>query len=168
MIRLLPFLLLLTLLGCGYQIPGQGGSLPEGVETLYLPLFTNQTLKPRLENGLTDSIAEVLSRIPSARLGLSEEQADAVIEGIILSYSSSAIAYDSNDTIKEYRARMAVEVKLKKISDGRLLWKNRLTWQEPYLASTDKSLQNDLEEEAIREIDRRLAEEFLFRLLADF
>ena len=109
-----------------------------------------------------------MNRIPSARLGSTEAQADAVVEGTILSYSSSAIAYDSNDTIKEYRARMAVEVKLRNRSDGRLLWQNRLTWQEPYLANIDKSLQNDLENDAIREIDRRLAEEFLFRLLANF
>lgn len=168
MIRLVPLLLLLTLLGCGYQVPGHGGSLPEGVETLYLPLFANRTLKPRLENALTDSVAEALGRIPAARLGSREGLADAVVEGDILTYSSSAIAYDKNDTIKEYSARMSVEIKLRRISDGRLLWQDRLTWQEPYLANTDKSLQNDLEDEAIREIDRRLAEEFLFRLLADF
>ena len=167
-ISFLLLLLLLLLLGCGYHVPGHGGALPDGVETFYLPLFSNQTLKPRLENGLTDSIAEAISRIPSARLVSQEDLADVRVEGTILSYGSSAIAYDSNDTIKEYRAQMLAEVKLRKISDGRLVWQNRLAWQGPYLANSDKSLQNDLEEEAIQELEFRIAEEFLFRLLADF
>lgn len=168
MMRLLPILLLLACVGCGYQIPGRGGELPEGVSTVYLPLFSNQTLKPRLENSLTDSVAEALSRVSSIRLVSDKSQADAVVEGAILSYGSTALSYDQNDTIREYRARMIVDIKLRRLQDGKLLWHNRIDWQEPYLTSPDKSLQNDREDAAIREIDQRLAEEFLFRLLEDF
>jgi hypothetical protein len=63
---------------------------------------------------------------------------------------------------------MAVDIKLRRTADGKLLWQQRLDWQEPYLTDTDKSVQTDLEDAAIREVERRLAEEFLFRLLADF
>ena len=168
MMRLLPILLLLACVGCGYQIPGHGGELPERVSTVYLPLFSNQALKPRLENSLTDSIAEALSRVSSIRLVSDKSQADAVVEGVILSYGISALSYDQNDTIREYRARMTVDIKLRRLQDGKLLWHNRIDWEEPYLTSPDKSLQNDREDAAIREIDQRLAEEFLFRLLEDF
>ena len=166
--QLIQILMILALVGCGYQIPGHGGELPAGVESIYLPLFSNQTLKPRLENSLTDSVAEVLSRIESIRLVSDKDRADTVVEGTILSYGTSALSYDQNDRIREYRARMSVEMTLRRISDGKLLWKDRLEWQEPYLTNPDKSVQNDLEIDAIREIEQRLAEEFMFRLLTDF
>jgi outer membrane lipopolysaccharide assembly protein LptE/RlpB len=166
--RLLAMLLLLACAGCGYQVPGRGGELPGGVKAIYLPLFTNRTLKPRLENSLTDAVAEVLSRVASIRLVADQAQADTVVEGTILSYGSAALSYGQNDAIREYGARMAVDIKLRRTADGKLLWQQRLDWQEPYLTDTDKSVQTDLEDAAILEVERRLAEEFLFRLLADF
>lgn len=168
MIRLIAILLLFAVTGCGYQVPGRGGSVPEGVEVVYLSMFANQTLEPRLESELTDSVAEALSRVPSIRVVSDKASADTALEGSILSYSTSAIAYDRNDTIREYLARMVVDFKLRRIEDGRLLWQDKLSWKEPYSAKVDKSLQKDLEDKAVREINRRLAEEFLFRLLEDF
>jgi len=166
--RLIYLLLLLMLCSCGYQFTGRGSAIPDGVKTLYLPLFINQSARPGLENSITDSVAEALSRIQSLQLVSDRQTADTIAEGIILSYGTSALSYDMNDTIREYQAQMSIEFKLRRASDGKLLWQNRIKWQEPYLTNADKAIQDDLESAAIREIERRIAEELLFRLQSDF
>lgn len=166
--RLIAILLLLAISGCGYQVPGHEGALPDGIEAIRLTLFVNKSKKPRLEVPLTDAVADALTRIPGVRLVTERDNADAVAEGTILSYGTSAISYDQNDKIREYRARMTIEAKIRRAEDGKLLWQERLAWQEPFPANDDKALQTDLEDRAILEINRRLADQFLSRLMADF
>ena len=53
-------LLLLTLVaallaGCGY---GFRGSLPEHIKTVAVPVFTNRTAEPAVENWLTSAVVE--------------------------------------------------------------------------------------------------------------
>ncbi|HKJ05070.1 MAG TPA: LPS assembly lipoprotein LptE [Geopsychrobacteraceae bacterium] len=168
MMRLICLLLFLTLFACGYQVPGNGSAIPDGIKALYLPLFLNQSAEPRLENSVTDAVAEAFSQIHSLRLVSDKGEADTFAEGVILSYGTSALSYDSQDNIREYLAWMAIELKLRRASDGKLLWQNRVEWHEPYLTNADKSIQNDLENAATREIERRIADELLFRLQSDF
>jgi outer membrane lipopolysaccharide assembly protein LptE/RlpB len=162
------FLLLLLLSGCGYHFPGQGGSLPGSVSKLFVPLFINQTAEPRLENDLTNRVSERLARHKQVTMVERGEDADARLQGIIAHYSNRAVAYDSNDDISEYRATMVLNVKLLSLADAEVLWQNSLTWQVEYAAADDKALQQDLEQSAIEELNKRLADELLFRLLDDF
>jgi hypothetical protein len=160
--------LLITLLGCGYQVPGKDASLPGGVQKLYLPLFVNRTAEPRLENLLGNRVSEVFARNASISQVEKRERAEAVLEGIISSYTNQALAYDKNDDISEYRATMVIDVALRQVADGRLLWQGKLSWSSEYLAEDDKTLQDNLEANATEEIGLRLAEELLSRLQDDF
>ena len=165
---LLAILILLTLVGCGYHFPGKGGSLPGDVQTLHIPLFANRTAKPQLENELSSRVSEVFARNGNITLVEQQSLAEAVLEGVISSYSSRAISYDQNDDISEYRATVTVDAKLRQLKDGRLLWSGTVKWDENYIAVDDKGTQSDLEDEAIDEISLRLSEELLYRLLDDF
>lgn len=162
------FVALLLLVGCGYHFPGKSGTLPGGVQRLQIPLFANHTAKPRLENQLSSRVSEVFARNPQLTLVERADQAEAVLEGVIRTYSSAALSYNQNDDISEYRATLTVEAKLRRVDDGRLLWSGLLSWDEKYIAADDKGLQSDLEDQAIEEMVLRLAEELLYRLLDDF
>ncbi len=161
-------ILLLCLCGCGYHFPGKGGSLPGDVEKLYLPLFVNQSTEPQIENLLSNDVSEVFARNGNISQVGSEQLAEAVLDGVISSYSSRAISYDKNDDISEYRATMVIDVALRQVADGRLLWQGSVSWSNEYLADDDKTVQEDLERDAIEEISQRLSEELLSRLLDDF
>ncbi len=161
-------LLLLVLAGCGYHFSGYGGALPGGVKKLYLPLFVNRTAAPRLENRLNSDLSLVLARNSAIWQVEQREQAEAVLEGEISTYSTKAVSYDRNDDISEYRATMSVAAKLRAVEDGRLLWQGTVSWSEEYLAADDKNVQADYEREAREEISLRVAEEILSRLLDDF
>jgi len=160
--------LLLGLCGCGYHFSDQAGSFPAGVKTVYLPLFVNQTSEPLLENRLGNDVGEVLARNGKISLVENRDRAEAVLEGIIRSYTSRPLSYDRHDAISEYRVAMVVNCKLRRLVDGRLLWQGTLSQDGEYLAAADKTLQEDLEQQAIEEISRRLAEELSYRLLVDF
>jgi len=165
---LLIFSLLLLLTGCGYHFPGKTGTLPGDVKLVQIPLFANRTAKPQLENKLSNRVSEVFARNKNITLVEQAAQADAVLEGVIRSYTAKALSYNKNDDISEYRASITVEAKLRQVKDGRLLWNGVLSWDESYIAADDKGRQSDLEDQAIDEIVLRLSEELLYRLLDDF
>lgn len=160
--------LLFGLVACGYNFPGQSGSLPGGVEKVYIPLFINQTSEPQLENRMSNMVSEVFSRNRNIDQVENLPQADAVLQGVISNYSSKAISYDQNDDIGEYRATMTVAMELVSTKTELPLWEKSISWKKVYNAADDKSLQEDYEQEAIEEISRRLAEEVLYQLLDDF
>ncbi|SEA47668.1 Outer membrane lipoprotein LptE/RlpB (LPS assembly) [Desulfuromusa kysingii] len=161
-------LLFLFLAGCGYHFPGQGGTLPEGVEKVYIQLFTNKTSQPQLDNKLTSRVSEVFSRNNKISQVEHIGQAEAILEGTIRSYSSRALSYDSNDDIGEYRATMVVDVTLKKPNTEAPIWTGTVSWSEEYSSSANKNDEDDLEQNAINEITLRMAEEILYKMLDDF
>ena len=161
-------LLLLVLAGCGYHFAGHGNSLPGEVSRVYLPLFANRTLKPQLENLLSNEVGMALARNGNIIEVRSKELAEAVLQGTVSSYATTAIAYDKNDDISEYRAKLTIEVSLRSIADGRLLWQGTVAWSEDYLADNDKARQRELERDAVEKLSRRIADELLSRMLDDF
>ncbi len=161
--------LLLTLLliaGCGYHLPGRGSALPEDVLSLKIPLFKNLTPRPFLENIVTNDVLLRFSRVRN--LEVVSGHADAVLEGAVVSYASRAVSYGSNDEITEYRATISIRASLKRVDNGRILWRGELSWSEEYPSALDKTVQGDNEDEAIRQASDRLAAELLDRALADF
>lgn len=160
--------LFFCLAGCGYNFPGKGGALPGEVQKIYLPLFVNRTAEPQLESLLSNNVSEVFARNGNISQVESQQQAEAVLEGTITSYSTRALSYDKNDDISEYRATMVVDAKLRQLTDGRLLWQGTVSWDDEYQAANDKTVQEDYERDAVEEISLRISEELLSRLLADF
>ena len=167
MMRLLPLVMVLLLGACGYHFPGQGGSLPGGVERIHVSMFDNLTSEPLLENRLTTEVIDIFSGRSTIR-HVAIEEAEAEMTGRILSYESSSIAYQQGDQISKYRASMVVAVRLQDIDNQALLWDGTVRWQTEYDASADKMLQGDEERRVQDELARRLAEEIFSRLLDDF
>lgn len=158
------------LVGCGYHFPGSSGALPGNVEKIYVPLFKNKTSEPRLEVGLADRISQVSSRSAQVSLVEQRESAEAVLDGDIVGYSSIATAYDSNDDISEYKATMVVEARLvdARSERGDVLWHKTIRWSRDYTANDNKAVQENFEDDAIDELQMRIAEELFNQLLSDF
>lgn len=160
---------ILCLSGCGYYFPGQGGTVPGQVNSIYIPLFVNRTAEPQLENRLTNKVSEVFSRRKSLSQVERPDLAEAILKGKIESYRSRPLAYDSQDNISEYRATMQVSAELLGGSEQQtVLWQAAETWSVDYLAADDKTRQEDLEDLAIEELSLRLAENLFYKFLDDF
>jgi hypothetical protein len=160
--------LALLLSGCGYQPIGRTTGPPQGVETVYIPLFVNRSLEPFLENLITQNVIEELSRRQGMRVVEDAGRADARLEGEILSFRADAVSFGPDDRIGQYRAAMTIGAVLRRTDTGMVLWKGQLSWSQLYPVDLDKSIQEDNEQAALRVISRRLAENLYFRLHDNF
>lgn len=143
--------------------------MPENVETLYIPLMTNQTAEPRIEHGLASSVNRVFTRSGKVTLVEQRSAAEAVLDAKITSYTNRAVAYDNNDDISEYRSTMMIDAELvRNDSEHQVIWQKSLAWSTDYAASDNKSEQEDNEDDAIDELSSRLAEELYDQLLNNF
>lgn len=162
------FILVLFVAGCGYHVPGATDTWIGGdARIVYVELFDNRTAEPYLENFLADALVAELSRSRVIELTENPASADVILTGTVSEFNSSALAYGSDDSITDYQATMKIEASLKQAS-GELLWKQKLSRSEDYLAAVDKNLQLEGERLAAREVSKRIAEDIYTQLLNNF
>lgn len=165
---LIVLLLILGLFGCGYHLQGRGDALPGGVRYVHVAILDNATLQPFLENAVTNALLDRLIRSPGVELVDDPDLADGLLTGTIVQYGNTALSYDGNDDIGEYRTRMTVEVVLRQADNAQVLWKGRSSQAEDYAANADKALEDDREKAAIKEVAVRLADDIYSRMVDDF
>jgi len=125
-------------------------------------------VEPYLDSIVTEEVAIQLSRSRLAELTEERKGADLLLGGVVTNFDSNAVAYDANDNISEYRARMTVKARLTRSGDGAVLWQQELTRSETYPALANKSQQQEGESLAARILARRIAEDIYARLLVAF
>lgn len=156
---------MLLSLGCGYHTAGHGGQLPEGVRTIAVPSFKNETTTYRIEQMLTSSVVrEFTTRTHYRILNDPSEAADATLSGTVLSTTASPLAYD---TATGRAASVMVVVSMKVIladRGGKVLYQNPgYVFREQYEVSQD--LTSFFEEDS--PAFRRLSQDFARTLVAN-
>lgn len=143
--------------------------MPGNVESLSIPLMANKTSEPRIEHDLTSDVIRVFARSGEIDIFEKRSSADAILDGTIVKYTNRAVSYDSNDDISQYRSAMIVDVELiRNDIEKQVLWSKTITWSTDYSASDNKSEQEDREDQAIDELNSRLAEELYDQLMNSF
>ncbi len=165
--NLLTLLLLpLVLFGCGYTPVALGPGI--GVKTLFIEPLDNRTAEPFLESLLTNSLIERFGRDSRLTLVKHRKDAEAILNGTISSYNRKAISYNRTDDIREYRSTMRINATLRRVTDGKILWKDSVSWTEESMNNEDRSVQADNETIAIQSISERVAEQLYHRLNENF
>jgi len=78
-------LLCLLLTGClGYHLGANRPTFMEGVKTVYVPTFRNQTLVPRIEVLISDTVIRQIQEDGTYKVASSLDTADAVLEGEVM------------------------------------------------------------------------------------
>ena len=107
--------------GCGYSI-GLGGNLPSHLKTVAVPIFVNSTQQPAVEGVITAAVVNAF--VTSGRLKVvSVKEADAILEGNIISYNLDSIAYNSQINVTVYRLRVRVNILFRDIRQNTTLYK---------------------------------------------
>ena len=107
--------------GCGYHIAGKGINLPPEVKSIAIPILKNETKETNLEHIVTEAIRNEFIRTKKLKV-VSEEEADAILYGTIKSFDISAVSFDRNDFVMEYKAKMVLDLSLRKKDDNTVLW----------------------------------------------
>jgi len=100
---------ILGLGACGYSFRG---TLPSHIHTVAVPIFLNRTQEPGVDSIITNAVAQAFvtnGRLRVVRLA----DADAVLDGEIMSYSVSPIAYDQSLNIQLYRLVVVLNLRMR-------------------------------------------------------
>jgi outer membrane lipopolysaccharide assembly protein LptE/RlpB len=111
-------LLAAVLAGCGYSFRG---NLPDHIQTVAVPIFANRSGEPAVENFLTNAVVEAFSNNGRLRV-VRREDADAILEGEVVSYVVESIAYDSQANVRQYRLVVTVNLRLRDVRRNALLF----------------------------------------------
>lgn len=161
-----PLLLILIMApGCGYHTAGHVVQLPENVRTIAVPAFKNETMTYRIEQMLTSSVVrEFTTRTHYRIITDPGADADATLQGIVLSTTTSPLTYDT-DTGRAASALVVVSMRVT-LSDrqGKVLYQNpSYVFREQYEVSQD--LRSFFEEDS--PAFRRLSQDFARTLVSN-
>jgi len=103
------------------------GTTLTDLKSVYIPVMDNSTIEFGLGEELTDKITEALVADNTLKV-VGQDEADAYLNGEVISYKRSSETYNKEDQVSEYRVDITVKVKFVK-ADGSLVW------EEPGISS---------------------------------
>jgi hypothetical protein len=119
---------LVLVAGCGVRYGFSEGAFPAHVRTMAILPFDNQTATPELQNELFDSMRKELQK----RLGVrdaTEERADALVRGTIVSYDVDipvAVSADPRQAVSaRRRLQVTIDVEILDQTTGKALWQRK-------------------------------------------
>jgi hypothetical protein len=118
----LAWLLAALLSGCAAYQLGPTNSAVARDQSVYVELFVNNTLQPRLEDAFTQAMRIGLQRDGTYRLG-HKKDADIVVKGVIQSYDRQGLSYDPTDLVRvrDYNLVAVVHITASERGTGRVL-----------------------------------------------
>lgn len=107
--------------GCGYTTQS---TLDEQYQTIFVSAFQNQSSEYDLQAPLTNAVSRKF--ITDTRLRLADpDDADLILEGVILDYSLKGLTFDENDDVSQYLLVITAGVRLSETATGDVLWEDR-------------------------------------------
>ena len=141
-LKSIAFATTLTLVtGCGYHTSGSATHIPANVRSIAVPVFATHAQAYHTEMAFTQAvIRELNTRTRYRVLTNASADADAVLNGTILTQTSVPLTYDSTTgETSSYLVTITVKVVLT-ARDGHILYQNdALSYREQYQSTQDLS-----------------------------
>jgi hypothetical protein len=173
--------LALFLSACGYHVGGTASELPPGLKVIAVPALKNDTPRYRIEQRMTEAVVHEFIARTKYRIVSSEDSADAVLHGEIISFEAIPAVFDTTPTttpnstsvptVNTTTARATtmlisvhMKVSLEERETQKVLYKNDdYLFRQPYEISTDPAKFFDEQGPALE----RMSRDFASRLVAD-
>ena len=110
--------------GCGYQLAGKATAIPESVDSIAVPIFTNQTSKYRLEQRLTAAVVDELISRTKYRILSNPASARAVLIGVVTEFTSAPVIF-AGGAGSTFLVTVRLHVTLKDSRSNKVLFENR-------------------------------------------
>lgn len=127
-------LILLTVLSGCFRYSFTGTSIPEGVNSIYIPFFADQTTSGVAD--LSDRLNETLVNrfVNQTRLSLANnrESADAVLEGSITSYTNRLVTITGEEQADLNEVSVSVRATFRFIEEENPEWSKTFTGSSNY------------------------------------
>jgi outer membrane lipopolysaccharide assembly protein LptE/RlpB len=140
--------LAVTAAGCGYSLRP---SLPGNIKTVHIPTLQNRTQEPGIEDFVTQALTTALVTSGVARIAQNAEQADAILDGAIVEYTLTSLAFDRTANVTQYRLQIALALTLKDRRSGDVVWRqDRIGERADFPVAGQVSTTIALEQDAVR------------------
>jgi len=160
-------LLVVALTGCGYQLSGQAGTIPGNLQRISVPMFTNGTTVPGLEQLVTAAVRTQLQRDGRIRLG-TDTSSSAQLRGAVRRYELSLLASDRSDFALEYRVEVEVHVVVEDLRQQQTTLDQTLAINTEYVVSPQIVSTDIARERALLAVAREAGERVVSLLLDRF
>jgi hypothetical protein len=149
-------ILFMTFSGCGYY--GTSSRTAKGIKSVAVPFFENRTAEPNLEIIVTERVIDNL--VADNTLSVEDESgADAVLEGVIVSFKNEPFSFNRELNAEEYHVVVSVEASLFNRTLNEPIWeKQTIRGDGSYFvdSSEEGRRYEDALAEAIKEITDRI------------
>lgn len=108
------------LAGCGYSLRA---NLPPGIRTIHVPVLENRTQEPGIEDFITQALTQAVVTGGRLRIATNAREADASLEGAIVEYRLTSLAFDSSANVTQYRLVIGLSLTFRDLRQNRVIWK---------------------------------------------
>ena len=162
---LLLFIVLIN--NCGYRLSGYANTIPKYIKTIYIPSFKNKTQRIQAEDFITNAIKKEFIRRTKLKLVNSYYNADAVLEGEIISFETRAISFDQNASSNEYRFSVSLNIKLIDLKYKKPIYEGeKISYSDTYLTDTGDFFSRETEK--LIELSEDMASSIVTTILENF
>jgi outer membrane lipopolysaccharide assembly protein LptE/RlpB len=163
-------LILLLCTGCGYHTAGHVVTAPESLQTIAIPAFKNESNTYRIGQMLTAAVVrEITARTRYQILHEASDDADATLQGTVLSTAATPLAYDTN-TGRAASVLVVVSISVT-LTDrhGKVLYQNpQYLFREQYELSQDLTTFFQEDSPALHRLSRDFGRMLVSNLLEGF
>jgi outer membrane lipopolysaccharide assembly protein LptE/RlpB len=160
-------LLGVVLTGCGYQLSGQVGTIPANLQRISVPMFTNVTTVPGLEQLVTSAVRTQLQRDGRVRLG-TDANAATQLRGEVRRYGLLVLATNRDDFALEYRVEVEVHVMVEDLRQRQMVLDQTLAVTTEYVVVPQIVPSNIARDRALLALARDAGERVVSLLLDGF
>ena len=161
-------LAVISISSCGYRLRGTGSSLPPSIKTVSVPVFRNMTTRYELDVKLTRAVIDELVARGRVAVAADPSGADAVLEGVITSFSARPIGFSGQGQADRYNITVTASVALKDRSGETTLFSNpSFVFNQEYPVPVGRDFES-VQSEAIDRIAERFARSLVVSILEGF
>lgn len=150
------FVLSLILSGCvSYSF--NTASLPEGIQTIYIPFFPDQSNSglSNLSNQLNESLIQIFVNQSRLNLTTDSESADAILQGRIVRYTNRPVTISGEGTTTLNQVQISVQASFRYTAQEAPLWDKPFSAETQFNPNQDPiEGENNAAEQVLLEISR--------------
>ena len=158
------------LTACGYHVAGRADLVPKSVQTIAIPAFSNVTERYKLTDRLPEAISREFISRTRYHIVADPAQADAVLRGSVLSYSSYPTIFDPvTGRASGVQLQVTLRVSLVERVSGKVLFNRpNMDVRERYQISTDPSVFFEESDAALDRASQQTARQVVSSILENF
>lgn len=158
------------LCGCGYHIAGRANLLPGNIRTIAVPAFGNATSRYKLADRMRAGVAHELIARTRYRVVADPDQADAVIEGVLVSFAAYPTTFDQKTgRASGVQAVVTLSITLRDRATGAAIFtRPSMEVRERYEIATDPAAYFEESDTAMERVARDVARSVVSAILSSF